>query len=735
MNEQQNKLSGEMQFHVDASILVQLGEQLVTRRSTALAELIKNAFDADATEVLVTLQNLKKPRGTITVEDNGQGMTLDEIKSNWMRLATNNKRISTFSSLFKRPRSGQKGIGRFAVRRLADILILETVAYDDDLDAKVKTTVNFDWRTKFKDGQTLTEIPVNFTSEIVSIETPTGVILHLKNAKEVWTADDVAELRRDLSSLVNPFPNVQFDLSNKQRDDPGFQFLLITPEFPEAEGELSENFLTMAWGTLSGQVFQNGRVEYNLSIRPTKEIVKLNPVSETFHTLAGVSFTIYYFVYRSSYFEDDYLGVYDAMRIGREQGGVRIYLDNFRVSPYGEKGDDWLELNESRSRRTSKLVQVDELDEFERQELDRPELLTPGNNQVFGAIKLSQTENPQFQITASREGFVDNETFKQLKRFTQIGIWWLTLQYSRVSYEERFQRREERSGKKHEPISQVFDQVRTNIKESPTIPIEEKQVVITSLDEIERVIVIREEQHMDDLTMLRILSATGTVVSMMNHQLRSMLSGIHSVAVDLEEMRQYVMESALPAYEKMLQRLQLWRKSVEEQVSSLGFILGEKARKELTRPSIKVVVDNVVFPLSLYLKDHGIEVINDIQPNLRPPPMYEAELYAVLLHVFTNALKAVRDQPIRKVQFRSEEKDGDIHIYIYDTGIGIPVSERESVFKPFRTTTGTPDPVFGTGTGLGLKTVRDILNKYHARTQFIDVDAPWKTCLEIILEQ
>ena len=83
---------GEFRFSVNSSLLFQLGEQLVAKPSIALAELVKNAYDADATKVTVTMEKISKEGGTILIEDDGHGMTLEEMQDSWMRIATSAKR-------------------------------------------------------------------------------------------------------------------------------------------------------------------------------------------------------------------------------------------------------------------------------------------------------------------------------------------------------------------------------------------------------------------------------------------------------------------------------------------------------------------------------------------------------------------------------------------------------------------------------------------------------------------
>lgn len=120
--------AGKLTFSVDSSLLFQLGEQLVAKPSIALAELVKNAYDADATEVTIEFEKVDRPGGTITVADNGYGMTFEDIQRGWMRIATAAKRNNTVSKVYCRSVTGAKGIGRFAARRLGNKLELQSTA-------------------------------------------------------------------------------------------------------------------------------------------------------------------------------------------------------------------------------------------------------------------------------------------------------------------------------------------------------------------------------------------------------------------------------------------------------------------------------------------------------------------------------------------------------------------------------------------------------------------------------
>ena len=109
-------------FTVDSELLRELGERLVGRQYIALAELVKNSFDADATRVEIRIQD-----DSIKVSDNGHGMTEEDFASRWMRVGSTHKIHEMTSPLLKRRLTGSKGVGRLAVQFLASELELTSV--------------------------------------------------------------------------------------------------------------------------------------------------------------------------------------------------------------------------------------------------------------------------------------------------------------------------------------------------------------------------------------------------------------------------------------------------------------------------------------------------------------------------------------------------------------------------------------------------------------------------------
>ncbi|GAJ07634.1 unnamed protein product, partial [marine sediment metagenome] len=242
------------------------GEKLVTDRSIALAELVKNAYDADATKAIISMKNVKEKGGTIVVKDNGLGMDFPSFINGWMRIATRKKKQQPYSTLYNRKNSGEKGIGRFACRKLANRLELETVS-ENEQGLKEKLKASFNW-VNFEEGTNVDEIKVHYKKEVVSEETPTYTILILKDVKDKWSEDDITKVQKDLSELITP-EMFEEELVSEERlhiYDPGFIIDFDIPEYTEREKALKTDFFENAWAKLVCKIDKNGKGKLFLEV-------------------------------------------------------------------------------------------------------------------------------------------------------------------------------------------------------------------------------------------------------------------------------------------------------------------------------------------------------------------------------------------------------------------------------------------------------------------------------------
>ena len=713
-------------FDVDAALLVELGERLVARRSVALAELIKNAYDSDATRVVVSFEEVTHPSGSIVVRDDGSGMTLEAMKRGWMRIATNDAVVHARSAKFGRPKTGAKGVGRFACRRLASRLSLESIS--DVSGILERVNAEFNWND-FESGRDLSEVTTSITREQLVDELPTGTTLRLSGLTDTWTDRDLAQLQAELDNLMNLDEIGGYVHRNGGHEpDPGFKVQIRAPDFPKYEGIVGDLIKEAAWGVLKGHVTDRGQPRYELKILDSKGRLRLEPGDRVFPDLPGVTFTIRMMVYQGGRFRGSGYSLAEARRLGRARGGVRIYLDGFQVFSYGAPGDDWLDLDQDRARRQTTFN--DPLLERQASGLARPMLMLPGNMQLFGAVSLSRDRNPGVTVSISRERLVHNDTYDQLKRFVRGGINWMTVCYAREQERVRQTRRHERE-QQPTPV-EALRLVGETVKEEAAIPEDIKQAVVASLDAAEALWVEEAEVHVSELSMLRVLGAAGTTVMVFDHTLRAMAGQLDGIVAGLESNLAHVPPKHLDTFRQAIDDLRSWSSMATGQGSLVGLLLNPEARTRRRSLALRPLVEALGRGFSGYLSRFGISLENDVPPAVRTPPLHEAEVYAVLLNLVTNSFKAVREGTERRVRVDARTIAGSFRLEVSDTGVGVPTRSREEVFQPFFTTS-QPDPVLGVGTGLGLKIVRDLARAWGGEVEFVDATEPWRTTIELVV--
>lgn len=739
----EKKEDKEFTFTVDSSLLFQLGERLVAKPSIALAELVKNAYDADAINVTVTFENIGELGGTIIVEDDGHGMIFEEVRDSWMRIATTEKRQHPKSRIYHRPLTGAKGVGRFAARRLGAKLILQSIAERDD-GTKESVIVNFDWEKDFTEGQDLDEVPVSYTREVMSPETETGVSLFIEKARDAWTEEDLSELRRDLLSLQNPFPDLivkpvngrtaKKDKHKKPPQDPGFTFEMKVAgsgKLDDLSGGLGESFLGTAFAKLDGRVDKKGVAHYDIEILKTGEKDSLTDTSHKYTGLENARLRVYLMIYKDEFFKETDFGLRAAQMKGREEGGVRIYLDGFRVFPYGEAGDDWLQLDEYAAKNLDLAIAInppEKVIETRNSLQGRPFLLIPKNNQVFGAVALSQSQHENIEINVTRDRLIETPTVKLLRLFVQNGIYWAGLKYAAYSAEQRAKKKKDRA----KSVPDIIDEAKAAVEALKDVPEDQRQIILWNLDQAKEQAEEEEQNHISEMSMLRILASAGTTITLMNHQLRALNGAVLRSEHDLLRLRSEVPKKLGTRFHEIANQISEWRETMELQTSQLGFLLAPDARQRRRNHVLYEVVEDVRKPMSYYMKKFGVQFFNHVPRNLRTPLIYQSELYSILINILSNALKAVHGQPERNVTVEAEKVGKRMFLRMKDTGVGLLPERREQSFKPF-VTSSAPNPVLGVGTGLGLKVVKDILELYDGSARFIDVEKPYKTCIEIMI--
>lgn len=683
-----------VRFSVDAAHIQRLGEELVAKQETALSELIKNAFDADASKVTLTFENRSRTGGVLTIEDDGSGMPEQVIRDAWMRISTAAKVEEPTSPRYGRVRAGRKGIGRFAVQRLGHELLLVSKPAGSEIGYRVA----FDWERDFLPGRNLQDI----FSGIERFEKPQdeqGTTLEIRQLRDAWSDSAIDRVWRSVILLQPPFElaPVSARAGAASSKDPGFQVVIngTAQRDQTAKFSIDTEFLSRATAIVTGSVDSSGRATARVSS------AKLNLDDEQDFDFAmdqtgPFSFEARYFVYLPDMLSG--MKQATAAAMGRNFGGIRVYRNGFRVLPYGEGRDDWLGLDDLSSRR-SKI------------------LLPMNNRNWFGQVKLDSKINPAFEETSSREGLLENDAFAQLQQFLQAALIWAAgragevrnrkvtagqrgfvsaLKPSQVIRELRIQP----GGATSEGISEALDAA------------EEAAVEYETRVEAERAAALEYEE------MLRILASLGISISVFGHEVKGAQGNF---LAHLKVIRRAIAKLADAEDRNVLEGEFDDLASASDRLLDIGgYIAGlmsSTESRQLRSLSVRGALDRFTRQFGDYMRKQDIQFEIDVKPSqLRTLPMHSSELDSVLLNLLTNSIKSMRKAKVSDRRVRIEGRHVDRHVVIgfEDNGGGILPEYRERAFDPFfTTTTGVEDDgVAGPGTGLGLKIVSDIASSY-----------------------
>ncbi|SRR5258708_3351631 len=111
-------------IQIDKSHLSTIGERLYSQSLDLIRELVANAYDADATEIKIKIND-----SLIVVSDNGPGMDKEGLRQ-YLTIGSDYKKRNPTSKKFKRTRVGEFGVGKFAVLSVCDRFEIYTRSKD-----------------------------------------------------------------------------------------------------------------------------------------------------------------------------------------------------------------------------------------------------------------------------------------------------------------------------------------------------------------------------------------------------------------------------------------------------------------------------------------------------------------------------------------------------------------------------------------------------------------------------
>ncbi len=381
--------TGNFRFTFNGNMIAELGEESISNPNVAIAELIKNAYDADGTQVSLDFLELNKHNTTIRISDDGVGMSLTDIKDRFMDVGSPHKKDIVRTPEQDRVPVGAKGIGRFASHSLAKKLMLTTAVKGE----KIGYELEFDWGRFTPDIKaTDVDIPMTGFDKKNSVR---GTTLEMRDLKENWNDNGkLKPLLKDIQLLLSPIdPPKKFRIKHNIPIE-GLELPKIKKEFFEMAAysfktrlvkrkELRYEFYKL------GKLLKKGKspLDKNLSCGDAEfELFFYYKMPHIWHQNTGKEIG-----------KDDLDYVKSVLA---EYGGIKLYRDHFRVKPYGDIGADWIGLD-TWSRNSSDI---------------------PGNPQVLGIVSITKEGNPKIEDTTTREGVINNTEYYDLVEFVTTAV-------------------------------------------------------------------------------------------------------------------------------------------------------------------------------------------------------------------------------------------------------------------------------------------------------------------------
>ena len=711
-------------FTIDAELLRELGERLVGKSHVALAELVKNSYDADATDVTI---KFAPNEDSIKIIDNGHGMTFDEFKNFWMRIGTTHKREKQSKKL-GRLMSGSKGVGRLAVQFLANKLTIETFPADKN-HKWLKAQINWNKAIETKPAKTkeLTEVEViynEFDRNPSNASDLQGTSITLEELKDEWTEDSIQDLASELWWLQPPLGPSTGD----SKDQFKIHFRSVQKDYSKTFVK-QMNAIKRIWIARLVGTLTDGEVTLSLQFLGEQPVVHKYKIMDFIHNngefskaknLNRCNFEIR--IYNLSGRQKFGIKVDTAREYFRRYGGVHVYDGGFRLPYYGLPEGDWLRLEYDHSHRQNVSQLLPKEIQVFRALNDLPTL-----GRVLGIVNVNTSDEPNLKIMITRDRLAETAAYEDLIKTVRYAIDWYANETARRKIEER------RVGASSEPTSLKFERVEQVLEYyEPKIPKEVYQEVHKRVQEATTAAESHQERVLEQMGLLAPLATAGISALSYQHELKKQFAYIENT---IDRMKNIAATS--PEFQKNLQSLgedlASWLKRAKATNLLFDYIADTENTRFRHRLRAKAVIEEITNQTDFLARDTEIDY-SQIDDGLRLPKASFAEWGAIFQNVFINAFNAMLDSSKRQlhISFRSCEESQEI--LIQDTGYGINLKDADRFFEPFqrasKISAERKSLGYG-GAGLGLTIVRLLADSIGCRVQFVDPENGFKTAFSI----
>lgn len=702
----------EVGFTVDAGLIQRLGYELVGRAETAVSELIKNSYDADATVVDVNFIDTSVVGGTLVISDNGLGMTEQQLINGFMRISSTDKLHNPTSLRFNRTKAGKKGIGRFAAQRLGERLIIITQTKESTNAIRIE----IDWN-EYSIDRDLTSI--TFPIETVQKEKAEGTIIEIRGLREKWTDAAIKRIYRYVLDLFQPdYLSERSKTDNLAvQDEETFKvnFNLVSEKGKQAFLNEQISIFDKSLATFEGYIDNNhcGIVSIKSESLGINDILEISHTEEErcFPALSDVYFKIHYFIYdRPQYYGDRISGpdLKKIQELSKTASGVRLYRNGFRVLPYGEPKDDWTNIDKRWSTESGKTN-------------------IPLNNQnLFGFVEIIDPTGNTFEETASREGLIENNAFNQLSDFINKSLIAVSGRIAeKIKVFKEKQNNDDYtqdSNNKEQTTQEMFDKLKNILDNKSDQNTEnQKEEQYTESDKKEGLEIIRKlENLIEEAGMLRVLAGLGLTIGEFTHEMKQFHSSVYGHINRLNQL------SLNDEAHNQINEIKIDFDNLFGYTDYFGTTISQNTNRKKSPIDLLAVLDRFHKTIENDLAKNKIDFkVEAYDFDAITVPMHSSEWNSILYNLYTNSRKAIkRANVIGKILVEVGVEEDMVFLNFIDNGDGIPKENESRVFNAlFSTSTpasfDAPNEEQLIGTGLGLKIVKDIIISYKGNISVV----------------
>ncbi|MDR3571021.1 MAG: ATP-binding protein [Candidatus Pacebacteria bacterium] len=715
-------------FKVDSALLRELGERLVGKPHIALAELVKNSFDADAMDVIVRLGD-----DWIEVEDNGHGMTKEEFDGFWMRIGSIHKSREGVSRKFRRPLTGSKGVGRLAGQLLAKKMAIFTTS-ETDTERVLVGAIDWERAVQHED---LTEARVGYLTKVRNNRyvgnSKHGTRIRLHGLNQIWTPKAISDLAREIWWLTPPF-RTNRNLRTDEQKTFNVRFEAEDRETREAFTQLMRGIFDLWYAKLVGRLISVteagiGEVELALEWKDGETRRVRYEVEDC--ELHEVEFEI--LVYHLQQRQARGISVRQAREYLNDHGNVHIYDGGFHLPYYGPKVD-WLRVEFDHAHRlsTSKLLPKE-------LQFSRGMNYLPTQSRLLGVVNVntgaeqraarstddSQTNHLAIQI--SRDRLIENAAFRALTRLVRWSLDYYAMEEARRAFREKEARKDTAPAReKFVHVEEVLEKFEDRIEASAMRELRENiEVAVVTAEEESR----KLERHAG---LLGALATAGISALAFQHEHQKQLSILEYIVRELRSIGARHSELA-DEMEVVAAKLEIWLDQTRATFALFQSLSNKDNREVRARLKALETIREVVRQMAPLLR--GAEVdLNTIESDMRLPRGTFAEWSSIFQNALVNAANAMLDSKEQRIRISSQRSGLQRSIIFEDTGSGVDLDHSDELFDPFvrKLEISRERQALGYGgMGLGLTIVRMVAEALECSVSFVKPSAAFRTALRI----